>query len=183
MKQKIAYRYSVLRYVHDPSTEEFLNIGVLLHSPEKGFLKFRGTSDTRRLSAAFAGIDLKYVRDALGKMAVAFEQRQGATATQSIEKIRGSVLPVDDSSFQWRHPAPGLPRTWIPLSSRFSTDMSGVTKGQAARAKNKKPWEQGLPERDNYRSRSPLNRSMRVSFTFAFFAVKISSRPLFLTPP
>ena len=35
---KVAYSYSVLRYVHDPVSQEFVNIGVAVFSPEARYL-------------------------------------------------------------------------------------------------------------------------------------------------
>ena len=34
---KTTYTYTVLRYVHDPSTGESVNVGVAIYAPEAGF--------------------------------------------------------------------------------------------------------------------------------------------------
>jgi hypothetical protein len=36
---KAAYSFSVLRYVHDPVTQEFVNIGVAVFSPEARYFR------------------------------------------------------------------------------------------------------------------------------------------------
>ncbi|HEY3268145.1 MAG TPA: DUF3037 domain-containing protein [Armatimonadota bacterium] len=51
------YAYSAIQYVHDPVTDERLNIGVLLHAPEVGFLGIEVERRIARLSAAFPGFD------------------------------------------------------------------------------------------------------------------------------
>ena len=35
---RITYTFSVLRYIHDPVTQEFANIGVALYAPEAKYL-------------------------------------------------------------------------------------------------------------------------------------------------
>jgi hypothetical protein len=54
---RTAYSFSVLRYVHDPSTQEFINIGMAVYAPEAGFLRAICTKHYRRISRMFAKID------------------------------------------------------------------------------------------------------------------------------
>ena len=35
---RMSYSFSILRYVHDPITEEFINIGVVVYSKEQRYL-------------------------------------------------------------------------------------------------------------------------------------------------
>ncbi len=53
----IAYRYRVMRYVHDPAAGEALNVGVLLFAPDCAFLGFQFAATYGRLSDAFVGFD------------------------------------------------------------------------------------------------------------------------------
>ncbi|WP_083541990.1 DUF3037 domain-containing protein [Kribbia dieselivorans] len=59
------YQYVVLRAVPRVDREEFLNVGVVLHSQESDFLDAAFTVDETRLRAAFPDIDLDAVRAAL----------------------------------------------------------------------------------------------------------------------
>ncbi len=55
--RRSAYTYVVLRYAHDPTSGEALNIGVLLYAPEASFVDVMFEHTFSRLSAAFAGFD------------------------------------------------------------------------------------------------------------------------------
>jgi hypothetical protein len=46
---KTAYSYSVLRYMHDAVTQEFINIGVAVYSPEGKFFDAICTTSYRRI--------------------------------------------------------------------------------------------------------------------------------------
>lgn len=108
MKPQSAYRYSVLRYVHDVRTQEFLNVGVLFHSAESELLAFRRIEKAGRLSSAFPGMDPRAVLQSLASMTDEFDRFREFAADCKIEDIRGEVLPVDDSSFQWGPSAGGI---------------------------------------------------------------------------
>jgi len=47
---KAQFHFSLLRFVYDPLTQEFLNIGVVLFSPESNFLQARFTNRYGRIS-------------------------------------------------------------------------------------------------------------------------------------
>lgn len=51
-----------IRYVHDPRTEEFLNIGFVLFCERHGLAGARFLSRWGRVTAAFAGADLPLLR-------------------------------------------------------------------------------------------------------------------------
>ena len=53
----IAYEFSVLRYTYDPLTQEFINVGVVVHSPNARFLKARVNTNYGRASKVFRRID------------------------------------------------------------------------------------------------------------------------------
>jgi hypothetical protein len=53
----IPYTYSVVRYVHDPSAGEMLNVGIVLYAPAVPFVEARFEHRYTRLSRAFAGFD------------------------------------------------------------------------------------------------------------------------------
>lgn len=104
----VPYRYSILRYVHDVRTEEFLNVAVLFQMQEKGLLQFRATERTGRLTGAFPGINAEAVIHSLRRYAEEFARVKIDCAFETIERARSVVLPKDDSSFQWGATAGGL---------------------------------------------------------------------------
>src|SRR5208282_5508605 len=55
--------YYLVRYVPHAEREEFLNIGLLLHSAEEQFLDCLFTDDLRRIKRFHPGADLEFLRD------------------------------------------------------------------------------------------------------------------------
>ncbi len=105
---EMTYRYSVLRYVHDIRTQEFLNVGVLFHAPESGLLKFRRIERTGRLSGTFPGIEPRTVLETLAGIGEDFARLARQSDKTPTEKICHAVIPKDDSSFQWTSTSGGL---------------------------------------------------------------------------
>jgi hypothetical protein len=58
-----ACAYYLVRYVPHTEREEFLNIGLLLHSPEEQFLDCLFTDDLRRIKRFHRQADLEFLRD------------------------------------------------------------------------------------------------------------------------
>ncbi|WP_347350142.1 DUF3037 domain-containing protein [Intrasporangium sp.] len=63
-----AYEYVVLRFVPRVDREEFVNVGIVLHSQDAGFLDARWEVDEQRLGAFAPGCDLAAVRAALERI-------------------------------------------------------------------------------------------------------------------
>jgi hypothetical protein len=108
MKSQTPYRYSILRYMYDVRTQEFLNVGILFHAPQEAFLRFRGIEKTGRLSGTFPGINPQDVLHSLTRFADEFARAEETAQDSTIELIRSAVLPKDDSSFQWAPSGGGL---------------------------------------------------------------------------
>jgi hypothetical protein len=65
------FRYSFVpvRYVHDALTGEALNVGIVLYSPDNGYLRSRLVTDrTKRFAEAFRGFDSRFHRFALSDL-------------------------------------------------------------------------------------------------------------------
>jgi len=58
-----ACSYYLVRYVPHAEREEFLNVGLLLHSPEEQFLDCLFTDDLRRIKRFHKQADLEFLRD------------------------------------------------------------------------------------------------------------------------
>lgn len=115
MSASVKYSYTVLRYVHDTVTGEFVNVGVALHAPEAGYLSAICRTTYRRVSAAFPGLRGEHFRAVMRHVQARFEQlgeqlasQQTASGKQALLDIAKSVLPADDSSFQWSPVGVGL---------------------------------------------------------------------------
>ncbi|MGY4830481.1 DUF3037 domain-containing protein [Sphaerotilaceae bacterium SBD11-9] len=115
MSASIKYSYTVLRYVHDTMTGEFVNVGVALHAPEVGYLSAICRTTYRRVSAAFPGLKGEHFRAVMRHVQARFEQMgerlptsSAASGNQTLLEIARGVLPADDSSFQWGPVGVGL---------------------------------------------------------------------------
>lgn len=115
MSASIKYSYTVLRYVHDTMTGEFVNVGVALHAPDAGYLSAICRTTYRRVSAAFPGLKGEHFRAVMRHVQGRFEQmgerlptEARASGSQSLLDIARGVLPADDSSFQWGPVGVGL---------------------------------------------------------------------------
>ena len=101
-----AFQFAVLRYTHDPVTQEFLNVGVVVYSREARYVKASISSRYSRLSDTFQGINGEHYRRVTSyiERRIAEMHRQVAPPQlfddlpSQIEMILAQVLPADDSS-------------------------------------------------------------------------------------
>jgi hypothetical protein len=125
------YSFSVLRYIHDPVTQEFVNIGVAVYSQQAGFLRALCTTHYTRITHLFTKIDgnrfrqlTRCIQDQINSLgencvgALPFEPER------TIEHLLARVLPVDDSSIQFSRPvgvglAHDLEKTLADLFGRY----------------------------------------------------------------
>ncbi len=113
---KTPYSFSVLRYVHDPVTQEFVNIGVAVFAPQVGFLRAICPGHYGRIKRMFTRIDGARFRDLarhLQSQIHSLETRLPSDAGapgKALESLLAGVLPPDDSSIQFSPAGVGLSR-------------------------------------------------------------------------
>ena len=61
MTEKTPYTYTVLRYVHDFATAEFVNVGVVLHCPKLRYFDAKLRHTHGRFSDLFPDLDSRRV--------------------------------------------------------------------------------------------------------------------------
>ncbi|MGA2352212.1 MAG: DUF3037 domain-containing protein [Terracidiphilus sp.] len=112
---RVGYSFCVLRYVHDPTTQEFVNIGVAVYSPEAGYLRAICTTNYRRITQVFQKIDgnrfrqiSKYIQEQINTAGQLSESALPFESGQSIEQMLAKVLPPDDSAIQFSRSGVGL---------------------------------------------------------------------------
>ena len=111
---KHPYTYTVLCYRHDVAVGEHVNVGVLVHSREAGYLDIRLRDDDARVLAFFPDLDRAVFRDTLavvarGVAALAADAGAGAGATYTdAGEVGRAVVPSDDSAWQWLPPGSGI---------------------------------------------------------------------------
>lgn len=134
MTQTYTYTYSVLRYVHDVTSSEFVNVGVVLYAPEARYLSALCRSTYGRLSKVFPGVHPEHFKSLMRYIQARLEEEGGRLAGElqfdqpsSVMTFAHSVLPQDDSSLQWSpsgsgrtdNPAKALDRLFERMVMRY----------------------------------------------------------------
>ena len=108
MKNKYSYTYTVLRYVHDVTSGEFVNVGVALHAPQSHYLGALCRTTYGRLNKIFPGVNAEHFKALMRHIQNSFEERGERisselqfTSPSGVIEIAQSELPKDDSSLQW----------------------------------------------------------------------------------
>ena len=109
------YSFSVLRYMHDSVTQEFVNIGVAVYSREAGYLRAMCAAHYARITRMFAKIDgnrfrelTRYIQEQIDTIGASLPSELPFEPGQAIEGLLAKVLPPDDSSVQFSHAGVGL---------------------------------------------------------------------------
>jgi len=113
------YSFCFLRYVHEPLSGEFANVGVLLWAPESRFFGFKASQKFRRLSHFFHGFHHQDYRSLIArietqfdKLAVRLADAQGPLPfpenPTSARDLALQVIPHDDAALQWSLSGGGL---------------------------------------------------------------------------
>lgn len=106
------YSFCFLRYVHEPLSGEFANVGVLLWAPNQQFLGFRASHKFKRLSHFFHGFRQQDYRNLISRIETQFEKLAAQLVDpqvmisfqetpQSARDLALKVIPHDDAALQW----------------------------------------------------------------------------------
>ena len=105
MSDKIPYTYTVLRYVHDTTTGEFVNVGVALHAPKACYASAQCRSTYGRLNKVFPGINADHFKSLMRHIQARFEKMGERLVSElaldhvnSVEDLARKILPVDDKN-------------------------------------------------------------------------------------
>lgn len=113
---KVPYTFTILRYVHDTASGEFVNVGVALYAPGAKFAGARCRTTYGRLTKTFPGLDGEAFKSLMRRINHRFEEIAAEVANElplkgsptAIMELAWSVLPADDSSLQWSPPGGGV---------------------------------------------------------------------------
>ncbi|HHY49518.1 MAG TPA: DUF3037 domain-containing protein [Alphaproteobacteria bacterium] len=116
MSTKSPYSFTVLRYMHDIATGEFLNVGVALLAPERRYVGALCRTTFQRLKNVFPTLDGESFRSSMRHVTHEFERFQQELRDESSLPVSKSivmdyahaVLGADDSSLQWSPMGSGL---------------------------------------------------------------------------
>ena len=126
---KTPYSYTVLQYMHDAATREFVNVGVVLYAPEARFLAAQCTTHYARASALFGHVDgsafrglTRFVEDEVNKLGKRIKDDLPLVGPR-IDSVLDRILPRDDSAMRFSSAGAGvsvdLDRTLGELFERF----------------------------------------------------------------
>ena len=137
-----AYSYTVLRYVHDIATGEFVNVGVVLCAPSVSFAGALCCANLERAARLFPDLDCdalmhivkqvaNRVNEAGTELAKRSEESGSMAKPDSVMTLAHSILLPDDSSLQWSPPGGGLTNdpsaTLEQLYARLVTRYDGTS--------------------------------------------------------
>jgi hypothetical protein len=106
--KSVAYQFSILRYVHDTVTQEFVNVGVAVYAPGVGFLRTRCTENYARISRMFLKIDgaqyrqiVHYIESQVSAREKRFDCSFQFEPPPTLDTVLREILPRDDSAFRF----------------------------------------------------------------------------------
>jgi hypothetical protein len=114
--KEMRYTYITLRYIHDIATREFVNVGVVMYSTDQLCVGCRVVTNLDRVAGMFPDVKLDHLRALLSHAQAQVEilntkLNSGAfKATQRVEDLVATVLPIDDSALQWGDVGGGVSR-------------------------------------------------------------------------
>ena len=110
MQDKVVYEYAVIRVVPKVEREEFINIGLILFSKRKRYIRFDyhiPEEKIRSFCTEFDLIQLKENLESFAKICSGSKNSGPIAALESDEKFRW-ITAVKSSSIQSSRPHPGL---------------------------------------------------------------------------
>lgn len=146
MKQP--YSYVVLKYVHDTTSAEFVNVGVLIYCPQERYAKAKCRNTAGRITNVFPGADAKMFRSIMRAMQHQIDEVAERMANdlplvelpKTVSDLALKILPKDDSSLQWSAPGSGvaenlneaLESLFERHVSRYDEKTEGIVRGDDA---------------------------------------------------
>jgi len=116
MKPRVEYSYSILKYVHDVATGEFVNVGVALHCRKDNYFNVSFRTTVGRISEFFPDVKTDAFRLLMKGMNKRFKELRDIYSSpmnfgekcDSLEDIIRSITPKDDSALVWSKISVGL---------------------------------------------------------------------------
>jgi hypothetical protein len=109
------YTYTVLRYVHDIGTAEFINVGVVVAACGAPCVAAKFKTDYGRVKGAFPSLDAEVFLARMTRLQTCFDAIDAARCAEvqvregtSITALTRSVLALEDSALHWSPPASGI---------------------------------------------------------------------------
>jgi hypothetical protein len=119
MSKKSTYTYTTLRYVHDVTTGEFVNVGIAMLAPELDYVGAKCRKTISRVRSIFPSVNadafkasMKYVEAKLKQAQVERSELKGQHLSteghKTVMELALNVIGRDDSVLQWSPMGSGL---------------------------------------------------------------------------
>jgi len=113
---KHPFTYTVLRYVHDTGTGEFVNVGVVLCAPEARYARAILRKTHGRIANMFPSFNGDHFVKVIQYLQARFDELSADVAEglnaprlpQNALELASSVIALDDTAFQWSPMGSGL---------------------------------------------------------------------------
>lgn len=109
------YTYTILRYMHDTTTGEFVNVGVALYAAKVPYASAQCRSTLGRLSKVFPGINTDHFKSLMRHIQARFEEAGDQLTSElplerfdTVMDLARGILPEDDSSLRWSTMGAGI---------------------------------------------------------------------------
>lgn len=125
MQDKILYEYAVIRILPKVEREEFFNVGVMIYSKEKKYLKIKTYLDEAKFNLFETELDLEQVKLNLHSFElIASEDKNGGPIAQmDIASRFRWMTAVRSSCIQTSRPHPGLSENLDKTLERLFKEM------------------------------------------------------------
>ncbi len=110
MQEKFVYEYAVIRVVPKVEREEFINVGLILFSKRKRYIRFRYHIPEEKIRCFCSEFDIQQLRENLEsfqKICTGVKDGGPVALLESDERFRW-ITAVKSSSIQSSRPHPGL---------------------------------------------------------------------------
>lgn len=142
------YEFSVLRYVHDTLTGEFVNVGVVVYCEKEKWISAQCRNTYARVSAVFPNLNSSHFRKMMKFVQTEFYNANERLHTElqfteikSLQTLLHKVLPKDDSSLQWSTISAGIS---LDLDSELSILFDRYVSHYDAKAVRDRRTEQDI---------------------------------------
>lgn len=101
----IKYQYQIIKYVHDQFTGEFVNVGVVIYSPDSHFLKAKVVNRYSRINSLFPEANGRFILRLLRNFeseifSIAKQLSELFKPSADLKSITSDILPNDNSALQ-----------------------------------------------------------------------------------
>lgn len=177
------YQFAILRYVHDVSTHEFVNIGVVTWTPKTNKFAFKVNEHYRRLSKFFPGFDggnyHALVRNLIGcfeSVAIGLENHElFESEPKTIHELLPRILPFDNSCFQWSQVMSGISEDPEKRLEQLFGDFVGRNDPELPRERQDEGsiWRRVFERTSYHGLASKIERDVRIATARYFWDFKM----------